>query len=243
MPDKSEIKIAVLNTFKGQWYSNLNNVVLNPILRTYKYLKTEFRMEPHLNLVTDLRYRKAITKLRASSHTLEIERGRYTHPKTPLENRLCHTCNIIKDEIHFLVGCRLYAGQRAKLFVEILNSFPEFQNMDDFGKFVFMLSYPDPKLLTIVGKFIHNCFHLRDRQWFILTIEGPYPNVCVSFNCITITDFYVCMHVLMSTSDSFYALTVWMHMFIDLRWTFMDFNRLFVYFSCFMDWCFICTWW
>ena len=165
MPDKSEIKIAVSNTFKGQWYSNLNNVVLNPILRTYKYLKTEFRMEPHLNLVTDLRYRKAITKLRASSHTLE--------------NRLCHTCNIIKDEIHFLVGCRLYAGQRAKLFVEIFNSFPEFQNMDDFGKFVFMLSYPDPKLLTIVGKFIHNCFQLRDRQWFILTIEGPYPNVCV----------------------------------------------------------------
>ena len=141
--------------------------------------KTEFRMEPHLNLVTDLRYRKAITKLRASSHTLEIERERYTRPKTPLENRLCHTCNIIEDEIHFLVGCRLYAGEREKLFVEILNSFTEFQNMDDFGKFVFMLSYPDPKLLTIVGKFIHNCFQLRDRQWFILIIEGPYPNVCV----------------------------------------------------------------
>ena len=179
MPDKNEIKIAVLNTFKGQWYSNLNNVVLNPILRTYKYLKTEFRMEPHLKLVTDLRYRKAITKLRASSHILEIERGRYTRPKTPLENRLCHTCNIIEDEIHFLVGCRLYADEREKLFVEILNSFPEFQNMDDFGKFVFMLSYPDPKLLTIVGKFIHNCFQLRDSQWFILIIEVQYPNVCV----------------------------------------------------------------
>ena len=179
MPDKNEIKIAVSNTFKGQWYSNLNNVVLNPILRTYKYLKTEFRMEPHLKLVTDHRYRKAITKLRASSHILEIERGRYTRPKTPLENRLCHTCNIIEDEIHFLVGCRLYADEREKLFVEILNSFQEFQNMDDFGKFVFMLSYPDPKLLTIVGKFIHNCFQLRDSQWFILIIEVPYPNVCV----------------------------------------------------------------
>ena len=88
MPDKNEIKIAVWNDFKGQWYTNLNNVVLNPILRTYKYLKTEFRMEAHLNLVAALRYRKAITKLRASSHTLEIERGGYTRPKTPLENKL-----------------------------------------------------------------------------------------------------------------------------------------------------------
>ena len=160
--------------FKGQWYTHFNNVVLNPILRTNKYLKTEFRMEPHLNLATELRYRKAITKLRASSHALEIERGGYTRPKTPLENRLCCTCNIIEDGIHFLVGCRLYAGERDKSFAAILNSFPEFQNMDDFGKFVFMLSYRDPKLLTIFRKFIHNCFYLRDshqflfNNWFIL---------------------------------------------------------------------------
>ena len=163
MPDENEITIAVSNTFKGQWYSNLNNVVLNPILRTYKYLKTEFRMEPHLNLVTDLDTGKQWRNW-GRAHTFEIEKGRYTRPKTPLENRLCHTCNIIEDEIHFLVGCRLYAGEREKLFVEILNSFPEFQNMDDFGKFVCMLSYPDPKLLTIFGKFIHNCFRLRDNH-------------------------------------------------------------------------------
>ena len=40
--------------------------------------------------------------------------------------------------------------------------------------------------------------------------------------CIIIPDFYVCMHVYKSTSDSFYARAVWMHIFIDLRWTFMD---------------------
>ena len=83
-----------------------------------------------------------------------LKRGGYTRTKTPLENRLCHTCNIMEDESHFLVGCRLYAGEREKLFVVILNSFPEFQNMDDFGNFVFMLSYPDPKLLTVVEIFL-----------------------------------------------------------------------------------------
>ena len=86
---------------------------------------------------------------------LGIERGRYTCPKSPLNNRLCCTSNTIEDEIHFLVGCRLYADERGKLFTAMVNSFPEFQNMKDLGKFVFMLNYTDPKLLTIVGKFSH----------------------------------------------------------------------------------------
>ena len=125
-----------------------------------------------------------------------------------MENRLCYTLNAIEDEIQFLAGCRLYAGEREKLFAAILNSYPEFQNMDDFGKLVFMLSYAETKLLTIVGKFIHNCFQLSDNHSIILIIEGQYPNVCHLIYCITINNFYVCMHVYMSTSYSFYALTV-----------------------------------
>ena len=84
---KREIKLDVAETFKMHWHSNLNDVTHNPILRTYRNLKAEFRMEPHLSLVTNDKYRDAITKLRASSHTLEVERGRYTNPQIPLEDR------------------------------------------------------------------------------------------------------------------------------------------------------------
>ena len=85
-------------------------------------------------------------------------------PQNPPKNRFGYTCNIIEDEIHVLVGCRLYAGEheRQKLFAAVVNSLPEFQNMEQFGKFVLMLSYPDPTLLTNVGKFIHTNFQLRD---------------------------------------------------------------------------------
>ena len=92
---KREIKLAVAETFKMHWHSNLNDVTHNPILRTYTNLKAEFRMEPHLSLVTNYKYRYAITKLRASSHTLEVERGRYTNPKTPLEDRLCSVWYVV----------------------------------------------------------------------------------------------------------------------------------------------------
>ena len=42
---------------------------------------------------------KQIIKLHISSHLLQIERGRYTRPKTLRENCLC---NIVEDEVHFL---------------------------------------------------------------------------------------------------------------------------------------------
>ena len=162
---KREIKLAVAETFKMHWHINLNDEMHNPILQTYTNVKAEFRMEPHLSLVTNYKYRDAITKLQASSHTLELERGRYTNPKTPLEDRLCSVCGIIEDESHFLVGCRSYARERQEL--KISNLFQQFQHMDNTDKFVFMICYLDPNILTAVGKFIHTCFQLRNSwQWF-----------------------------------------------------------------------------
>ena len=58
-------------------------------------------MEPYLYLVKESKYRIEISRLRASSHVLEIERGRYTRPKTPITERLCPFCNVVEDEQHF----------------------------------------------------------------------------------------------------------------------------------------------
>jgi hypothetical protein len=42
-----------------------------------------------------------IARFRISAHKLEIERGRYTIPKTAVENRICKQCNCdqaVEDE-------------------------------------------------------------------------------------------------------------------------------------------------
>jgi hypothetical protein len=38
--------------------------------------------------------RSILTRFRISAHQFEIKTGRYTTPKTPLENRLCKQCNL-----------------------------------------------------------------------------------------------------------------------------------------------------
>ena len=53
--------------------------------------------------------------IRISDHSLNIERGRYTRPKTERENRLCPHCQQIETEIHFLLECKKYDKERKTL--------------------------------------------------------------------------------------------------------------------------------
>ena len=76
-------------------------------------------MEPYLYRISTLRYRNALTRLRTSSHTLKIERGRYTIPKTPVSDRLCRTCNVTEDEIHFLLNYVEYGKMRDDLYAKV----------------------------------------------------------------------------------------------------------------------------
>ena len=66
------------NCYKHSWLLEVMNINRNLILRTYAMSKTEFGSEKYLEAISDCRYRIAMTKLRSSSHTLEVERGRYT---------------------------------------------------------------------------------------------------------------------------------------------------------------------
>ena len=68
-------------------------------------------------IVNIKKFRIALSKLRVSSHRLEIEAGRWNKPnKTPRENRKCKNCNILEDEYHFLFECTRYNHLRPNYF-------------------------------------------------------------------------------------------------------------------------------
>ena len=59
--------------------------------------------------------RVAITKWRLSSHDLRVEKGRYTSPITPREERTCSRCpTCVEDEEHVLFQCPLYESVRVR---------------------------------------------------------------------------------------------------------------------------------
>ena len=103
-----------------------------------------------------------MTKLRCSSHTLAIEKGRHTKPKTELNKRICYYCKCVEDEIHFLLNCPIYSDDREKLLqiVEIKNK--DFDSLDNSAKFRLILENNDPHILKNLGKFVYNSFEKRD---------------------------------------------------------------------------------
>ena len=159
---KTICKHRVQNVFASTWYSVICNQDKHPLLRTYKLIKSAYQMEPYLFLVQDVRYRNSITKLRASSHALQIERGRYTRPKTPVENRLCPVCKTVEDEEHFLLNCKINSNLRVDFTDKMGTREPMFNNLSDKEKFVFLLTNDDPYILSWLGKFLYQSFHIHN---------------------------------------------------------------------------------
>ena len=90
----------------------------NSKLHFLNYFKKVFKIENYLK-INNFENRRALTKLRTSSHTLAIETGRWT--KTERTHRLCEQCteNKIEDETHFLFDCKKYSNERNVTFLNI----------------------------------------------------------------------------------------------------------------------------
>ena len=124
-------KFTVNAKYVFDWHAKLQDINNNPILRTYKLVKKEFKWARYLNGVKNPKYRKALTKFQTSSHTLEIERGRHTNPTTPLEQRQCRICHVLEDDTHFLLCCRIFTDERHDFLNKIQYKYPHFSHNSD----------------------------------------------------------------------------------------------------------------
>src|SRR6056300_1576225 len=158
---KRNCKQVVKDKFITMWKNELINIEKNPILRTYIKIKCSFRMEPYLSLVKNNKYRNAISKIRASSHHLEIERGRHCKPRLAIQDRLCNKCKVLEDELHFLTVCEKYEPMRRELYSKVADVMPGFSNMNVNEKFAYLMCNENQQILTWAGKFLYSAFELR----------------------------------------------------------------------------------
>ena len=98
-----------------------------------------------------------MTKLRISSHKLEVEKGRHQSPIVPIEKRLCKVCDrkVLGDEFHAIMKCPKFDDIRQDVFNSISN-FTSFDDLDDEGKFTFVMSLGEND--TEIAKFVSPLF-------------------------------------------------------------------------------------
>ena len=132
---KSMCSNMIKQNFVNRWHAKIDNRP-NTTIEIYALYKSQYFSESetyfmYLDLISNPKYRIAVSKLRASSHNLEIERGRYTRPKVNPENRLCPLCYVVDNEIHFVVWCRINETLRITLWNKINAIDSGFAYLDD----------------------------------------------------------------------------------------------------------------
>ena len=126
-------------------------------MRTYSKFKTVYEYEPYLE-IANFETRKCISRFRLSNHTLMIEIGR--HKKLAVDQRLCTTCKEIEDEEHFLTTCKKNENLRISLFKFITESCPNFTELENEEKMIYLLTASNPEITGKVCTFIKNSFSL-----------------------------------------------------------------------------------
>lgn len=140
------IKQRIVDIYLQKWYADINN---STRLQTYCVFKHTFESEKYLNVITENKYKVALSRFRISSHSLLIETGRYDG--TPREQRICRSCtmNKLEDEYHFLLVCPNYRELRSKYFK------PYFCHWPTMHKFEILLSSSSKKTICNLAKFIY----------------------------------------------------------------------------------------
>lgn len=111
------IKKFIEVDFVKFWNEEISNANHSRYL-FYNKIKYNFKLENYLVLVDDPAFRTCISKLRTSTHSLLIEKGR--HLNIDRKDRLCPECRVIEDEEHFLFECSKFKSLRQK-YINDLN--------------------------------------------------------------------------------------------------------------------------
>ena len=185
-PDKNQIKRHHKNTmhtlkmaYETYWLQTLNSNqsrVKNKggnKLRTYRKFKQHFSLEPYLQHIDNIPHRKAVTRLRLSSHSLNIE-AMHTNTPNPTE-RICNICNSkeMEDEEHFTMGCEAYNAPRKEMMDTCQSICSNFMALDKKDKFLWVLTNEDKAVLKALGKFIFVSLELRKTK--VHQAKDPSP--------------------------------------------------------------------
>ena len=163
---KPTINKSILKRFHVIFTQNtLANIQNNNKLIFLHSLKDTYTMENYLK-INDYQNRKAISKLRTSSHRLTIETGRWTN--IIRENRICTQCgqNKVEDEYHFLFDCSKHTIERNISFEKIKTktNINLFDNSKQVENLKLLFQSDSISSLNTLGKFIKNSFSNRQEN-------------------------------------------------------------------------------
>jgi exonuclease III len=187
MPD-ARVSRDVSNKIKSQfdvfYLEEINKIKLgndglnHNKLRFYATFKGSFKSEYYIDNINNRNQRAWLSRLRTSSHHLEVEKGRYTG--TPYNERWCRYCppacedsfGRLGTEEHFLHDCTTFANQRRCFFAKYSQLFPIFPSLSREEKVRSILCPASNAAAKLINKYISIMSKGRDK-----IEEGLHPTL------------------------------------------------------------------
>ena len=119
----SSFKRRLVDMYLQFWVSQVNLTSDN---RLYKHIKIHFSFDSYL-YINNRALRTSLTKIRLSSHTFLIERGRWGPNSVDVNDRKCTVCNLVESEYHCLIECVKFNNERCGLLTNELIANPCFR--------------------------------------------------------------------------------------------------------------------
>ena len=153
----NSLKQRLKDIFIQEWHTRLQESSRDIFYRNF----TNFSYKPYLDLLESDILRHSLTRLRTSSHRLEVEVGRWARPeKVPFEHRLCTTCNVLEDEYQFVIICQRYNDLRRKYIK------PYYYIRPNMFKFVDLIQSTSLAIVKNLALFVYKAF--KERNNYVL---------------------------------------------------------------------------
>ena len=149
--DSKLIKNKIFNLYTKTWNEERNKQRLKGKHQIYAEIKTTNCFEKYLD-IENMNIRKAIIKMRISSHKFPIETGRYEGKER--DNRICPICcNDIGNEKHYVFECenKMITDIREEFISVIYKKSPQIKKLTSEDKFKYMLLCRDETLIKDIG--------------------------------------------------------------------------------------------
>ena len=148
----SLLKQRVTDTFIQNWGARLGDSSRANFYKSFAV----FQLQPYLDKVNINKFSQTFSRLRMSSHRLEVESGRWVKPNAvPFDERKCVVCQKLEDEYHFVLECSLYSELRKKFISKY------FWKNPSMFKFIELLNSTNMGCIRRLCCFIFHAFNLR----------------------------------------------------------------------------------
>jgi hypothetical protein len=153
----SSVKQRLTDQFIQNWHSRLNDSSRALFYRNI----ASFQSQPYLECFSMNKFCQALSRLRVSSHRLQIESGRWARPvRIEINERKCNLCGLLEDEFHFVIECYLYNDLRKKYIPRY------YWNRPNMFKFLELIKSDNKTVIRNLGIYVYNAFAIRNNVMY-----------------------------------------------------------------------------